>query len=202
VWKNNFLGFKELFGSGKMRYLSVVFILVGFGYVVSSDILQFSQARQYGLDAKTVGWVFGVGYIISALASHFYPKLRKIAGTMQLVWGSAIILIVSFVLAKYVGAWAGVGLIIARIASSTTFRNSRSILINREIGSLNRATTLSTLTLLTNIPYALGAFWIGGYIDRTSPNQFAWALGIGIALVLVLIVSTRIKLDTIDNYEV
>ena len=50
---------------------------------------------------------------------------------------------------------------------------------------MNRATTLSTLTLLTNIPYALSAIWIGGYIDRTSPNQFAWMLGLFILFALV-----------------
>lgn len=192
VWRNNFLGFKELFSTQKMRYLTIIFVVIGVGYVVASDILGISQAREYGLDAKTVGWVFGVGYVISALASHYYPKLRKMTGSMKLVWGSAVLLILSFVLAKYVGAWAGVGLIILRIASSTTFRNSRSVLINREIGSVNRATTLSTLTLLTNIPYAISAIWIGGYIDRTSPNQFAWMLGVGIIIVLEIIQLTRV----------
>ena len=187
VWKNNFLGFKELFATSKMGYLTAIFVVIGVGYVVAADILGISQAREYGLDAQTVGWVFGVGYVISALASHFYPKLRKMTGSMRLVWGSTFILIVSFVLAKYVGAWAGVGLIVLRIASSTTFRNSRSVLINSEIGSANRATTLSTLTLLTNIPYALSAIWIGGYIDRTSPNQFAWMLGLGIMVMLIMI---------------
>ncbi len=185
VWKNNFLGFKELFATSKMRYWTAIFVVIGVGYVVASDILGISQAREYGLDAQTVGWVFGIGYIISALASHYYPKLMKMAGSMRLVWGSATFLIISFVLAKYVGAWAGVGLIVLRIASSTTFRNSRSVLINGEIGSANRATTLSTLTLLTNIPYAVSAIWIGGYIDRTSPNQFAWMLGLFILFALV-----------------
>jgi hypothetical protein len=60
------------------------------------------------------------------------------------------------------------------------------VVVNTEITSKNRATTLSTLNLLTMLPYALSAGWIGGYIDRTSPNQFAWVMGVGIAALLAL----------------
>jgi len=90
-----------------------------------------------------------------------------------------------------VGAIVGIMLIVMRIASSTTFRNSRSVIINKEISSRNRATTLSTLTLLTELPYALGASLIGLYIDRTSPNEFAYLLGVGIVAILIIIFALR-----------
>ncbi len=182
----NVAGIKELLSNTKMRYYTLIFVVIGLGYYVAADILGISQAREYGLDTRMVGWVFGTGYIISAIAAHFYPQMRKGLGEMRLVWVSAGALLTSFLLAKFVGVWAGVALIILRIASSTTFRNSRSVIINREIGSRDRATTLSTLTLLTELPYALGATLIGAYIDRTSPNQFAWVLGVGIISLLIL----------------
>jgi len=187
VVSKNIAGFGELFKNFRISYLTIIFIIIGFGYYVAADILGISQVREYGLDTKLVGWVFGVGYIISALASHYYPKIKNMFGEMRLVWISAGMLILSFLLAKYVGVWAGVGLIIMRIASSSTFRNSKSIIINREIGSSSRATTLSTLTLLTQLPYAILAIFIGAYIDKTSPNQLAFVLGVGMVGVLVIV---------------
>ncbi|MBP9670373.1 MFS transporter, partial [Candidatus Woesebacteria bacterium] len=178
IWKNNLLGFKELFRNAKLRYLTSIFVVIGLGYYIASDILGLSQLRQYGLEASLAGWVFGVGFVISATMAHFYPTLRKKLGEMRLVWISTTALLISFVFARFVGVATGVGLVMLRIASSTTFRNSRSVIMNREIASRNRATTLSTLNLLQMLPYGLSAGLIGGYIDRTSPNQMAWVMGI------------------------
>lgn len=189
--KQNLVGFYELLVNTKRRYLTLVFVTIGVGYYIAADILGISQAREYGLKPEIVGWVFGAGYIISALASHHYPALRKLLGEMRLVWMAAGVMIASFLMAKYVGVWVGVGLIIMRIASSTTFRNSRSVIINREITSKNRATTLSTLNLLVMLPYALLANLIGSYIDQTSPNQLAWVLGMGILGMLGLVYVVR-----------
>ncbi|MCE7897842.1 hypothetical protein DYH11_01360 [Candidatus Microgenomates bacterium CPR3] len=189
--KQNLVGFGELLANEKRRYLTIIFVTIGVGYYIASDILGISQAREYGLKPEIVGWVFGAGYIISAIASHYYPALRKIIGEMRLIWLATGILIISFVMAKYVGVWIGTLLIIMRIASATTFRNSRSVIINREISSKNRATTLSTLNLLVMLPYALFANLIGRYMDQTSPNQFAWMLGMGLMGALGLIYVVR-----------
>ncbi len=191
IWNKNLQGFRELFANKKIRYLTSLFTVIGLGYFVAADILGLSQLLEYQLHTQAAGWILGVGYIISALASHVYPAIRKWGGEMRLVWLSTVALIISFVLAKYVGVGAGVGLIILRISSSTTFRNSRSVIINREISSNNRATTLSTLNLLTELPYALTAGIIGGYMDHTSPNQFAWMVGVGIMVALVIIQFAR-----------
>lgn len=184
---NNLSGFRELFANKKIAYLTLVMAVAGLGYYTAADILGISQSKEYGLDPSMVGWVFGVGYLVSAGFSQIYPSLRKRLGEMKLMWMAILALIISFVMAKYVGVILGILLIVMRIASSTTFRNSKSVIINAQIGSKNRATTLSTLTLLSELPYALFAGYLGLYIDRTSPNQFAWVLGLGIILAIILI---------------
>jgi hypothetical protein len=37
------------------------------------------------------------------------------------------------------------------------------------------------------LPYVVFAYFIGDYIDKTSPNNFAFLLGIGMVLTLVII---------------
>jgi MFS family permease len=176
----NLAGLRELFGKPTLRRWTGILVLIGLGYYIAADLLGLSQLREYGLGTQVSGWVFGLGFIISALAAHFYPRLRKRVGEHGLVFVAGGVMLTSLLLAKWVGAACGIALIMLRISSSTTFRNSRSVIVNTAIASKHRATTLSTLNLLTMLPYALSAGFIGVYIDRTSPNQFAWVLGIGL----------------------
>jgi len=182
-WQNT-AGFKELFSSVKMVELVIPLIVVGAGYLLAAEMLGISQAKEYGLDSRGVGWLFGVGYIISALASQVYPKLRKWFGSKNLLFITSGILLLSFLAAKYVGIAVGCFLIISRIGSSTTFRNLRSSLINVRISSKYRATTLSTLSLLSQLPVAVTAILAGEIIDRTSPNNLAMMVGIVMVLML------------------
>lgn len=182
--KFNFVGFKELFANSRMSQISIVFITVGAGYFIASEMLGISQALEYGMDSRGVGLLFGAGYIISAVASQFYPKLRRWLGARKLLLITSGILIGSFLLAKWVGVVIGSILIVGRISSSTTFRNTRSSIINGLIGSKSRATTISTLVLLSQLPMALLAYFMGDYIDRNSPNSLAWVLGIVMVIIL------------------
>ena len=183
--KFNLRGFKELFGNRNISQISTVFITLGAGYFIASEWLGISQAREYGMDSRGVGFLFAAGYLVSATASQFYPKLRNWLGAKKLLLITAGILLGSFLLAKWVGVVMGSILIMARIASSTTFRNTRSSIINGLIASKSRATTLSTLNLLSQLPMALMAYFMGDYIDHHSPNSLAWILGLVMAGVLI-----------------
>lgn len=181
----NTQGIRELFMNARVAQLTIIFIIIGSGYHIAASILGISQAREYGIEPRMVGILFAGGYVIAALASHFYPQLKRKLGGKILLVGATCLLIASFILAKFVGVILGAFFIIMRISSSTTFRNTRSILFNEYFSSENRATALSTLTLLTSLPYAVLAYFIGSYIDRTSPNSFALVLGIGLIVLLV-----------------
>ncbi|MBI2326596.1 MFS transporter [Candidatus Collierbacteria bacterium] len=182
----NTQGIRELFGNIKTAQLSIIFIVIGAGYVIAASILGISQAKEYGIEPQIVGILFAAGYVVAALGSHFYPKVKQKVGGKVLLVTATSMLIASFIFAKFVGVLFGAFFIFMRIATSSTFRNTRSILFNEFFSSKNRATALSTLTLLTNLPYAILAYFIGGYIDKTSPNSFAFVLGVGIIVLLAV----------------
>jgi MFS family permease len=176
----NLVGLKELFQNSRMTRVTLQLAVVGAGYIIASNILGASQAREYGMDARGTGWLFGVGCIFSVIASRCFVKIKNLLGENKLIVLTTIMLLASFLIARYVGLIAGSALIIMRIASSSTFRNTRTVIVNEWISSKNRATALSTLSLLTQTPYILLSPLFGLMIDRTSPNQFAWWLGLGI----------------------
>ncbi|MFA6571549.1 MAG: MFS transporter [Bacteroidota bacterium] len=185
-FSQNTKGIKELFQNSHTTQLTIIFIIIGSGYQIAASILGISQAKEYGITPQLVGILFACGYIMAALASHFYIIFKQKLGRKTLFIITTTVLITTFLFAKFVGIFIGAFLIFLRITSSTTFRNTRSTLFNEFFTSKNRATTLSTLTLLTNLPYALLAYSIGDYIDNTSPNSFALILGIALIFLLVV----------------
>ena len=180
VSKQNIAGFREIFQNARITKITLQLAVIGAGYFIAANILGASQAREYGMDATGTGWLFGVGCIFSVLATRFYPKLRTMIGEKWLLVITGSMMLGSLFAARYVGLWAGSGLIVMRIASSSTFRNTRSVVVNAWISSKNRATALSSLNLLTQSPYIFLSPLLGMMIDRSSPNMFAWWLGVGI----------------------
>ena len=173
----NVQGFKELFHNAKSSAMAILFIILDTGYYISSAILGISQAVEYGLDARSISILFGTGYLLSAVVSFMYPKIRRILGSRYILIVSTVLMLSSFLFAKHVGFIVGSLLIILRIASSTAVNNTRSIVMNRFISSKNRATSLSTLVLLSHLPFTFAAYFVGIYIEKTSPNTFAFLFG-------------------------
>jgi MFS family permease len=186
AFAQNLNGFRELFHTSRTARLTLQLALVGAGYIIASNILGASQAREYGMDATGTGWIFGIGCLFSVVASRFYPRLRELLGEKKLLVITTSLLLLSFLAARYVGLGLGIGLILIRIASSSTFRNTRSVVVNAWITSRNRATALSTLNLLTQLPYIFLAPLFGTLIDHSSPNQFAYLLGGGIIFLICI----------------
>ena len=163
----------------------MLLVTISAGYFFAAKILGISQAEQYGMSGKVVGLLFGVGFIIAAIASHYYPVMKNKFGNLRLLAIATLLLLTSFIFAKFVGVILGSLLIITRIASSTSFGNAKSVVVNGFISSKNRATSLSTLALLSQIPFAVSFYFVGKYIDNYSPNSFAFLLGILLIVFLV-----------------
>ncbi len=199
----NTSGFKEIFKNIKITQATIVFIIIGAGYFIASNILGISQAREYGMDSRGVGLLFSAGYLISALVSQIFPRLKNWLGAKNLLIATVCVLIGSFIFAKSAGVAIGSILIISRISSSTTFRNIRSSVLNRFIDSKNRATAISTLILLSQLPYVLVAYTIGDYIDKSSPNSFAFILGLAMIGLLVVqqIIFSITRLRTVKTNQ-
>lgn len=201
--RQNIVGFQELFQTKRIIRVTLILAIVGLGYTTAANLLGISQMKEYGMNSVGVGMIWGFAYLLSATASQFYPLLKKKFGTKGLVIGTAAILLGSFFLAKFVGLTAGIVLIMMRIASSTTFNNTKSSLLNSFISSRNRATAISSLKLLTQMPFALLSVPIGFLIDQYGPNVFALILGIilstllGLALTFTHVAKQRIPANAV-----
>lgn len=78
----------------------------------------------------------------------------------------------------------GLSLII-RTSLQAMYINVSSVVVNENTESKYRATTISTLNLLNNIPYVLTAFFLGSLADHYSAVMLATFLG-GFLLLLLI----------------
>lgn len=172
------LGFKELFATKKLGTLVVFLLTTTLGYYTASEFLGISQGQAYGLSATKVSLLFMGGYIISATLAQLFPRISKSFAAFKIALIAPIFMLLSYVFANFVSAPLGMLLIITRIGSSSTFGNARSVLLNQQISSKNRATALSTFSLLYTLPYVVVTYIGGKVIDATSANYFALIFGI------------------------
>jgi hypothetical protein len=89
--------------------------------------------------------------------------------------------------------WISALLLMIRVIGESVYQNYTSVAVNENTSSEVRATTLSTLSLLRNIPYALlGTFVGGAVILAGGAKNFAMYYGF-ILLILTLGFGMRIK---------
>jgi len=192
------LGFKELFSKQTTGTL-VLFLLLGtLGYYTASEFMGISQGKSYGLSATNVSFLFTGGYLVSAGMAQLFTKLLKKGNVVLIAVTSSLFMLASYALALFVSPVLGLGLIMARIGSSSTFSNARSVILNQQISSKNRATALSTFSLLYTLPYVVVVYLGGKVIDLSSVNTFALLLGVllivGIAVSLTFFFVAKFRL--------
>lgn len=184
--KQNLQGFEELFANSKISMLTIILATISLGYYVASELLGISQGSQYGYTGTEIGIVFSVGYVFSAILSGLFTKILGKFSVLKIIVSTTVALLISFLLAKFVDPVIGASLIILRISSSSTFSNIRSVILNRNVSSKNRATALSSFALIYELGFVFIAFFAGSYITKSSPNDFALILGIGLLALLLL----------------
>lgn len=193
----NLTGIKELFSTEESKYISMILASLGAGFFIASNFLGISQARQYGLSGTQVGYLYATGFIGAACLSYVYPFIAQRFKNFQLLYFIGLVTIISFTMAKFLPSMIAMILIPVRMSVSAVFYIARSTMINPYISSKNRATSLSTLALISQTPYALGAYFIGVYIDRNSADDFAFLLGITL---LILFAIVYLKSRSISHY--
>lgn len=180
-------GFKELFSNSRITILTITLVLITMGYYTASELLGISQGKQYGFNGSQVGLVFTGGYIVSVILSSIFPLLLKKYKTTSIILSTSTALLVSFLFAKFINPIIGASLIVLRISSSSTFSNIRSVTLNENISSKNRSTALSSFALIYEVGYVIIAYFAGWYIQKHSPNDFAFVLGLILLFLLIII---------------
>ena len=177
-------GLLELFKNSAVKWQTVLLLSVGFFVVINSEMLNSFLGVELGFDAKQLGVLWSIIFLVSAGASQFTPVLyRKFGGRVSIAITGAVIGI-TLLASPLLGMMLGAAVLMVRSAFEGIFGNLASIIVNNNTQSKYRATTISTFHMIKNIPYVLLAFLIGSISDRISAMNMAVILG-GILLGLI-----------------
>lgn len=188
-WKNYLSQTKRGIGElTKNRFiLKQVLLLLSIGVilVIDNEMLSSFLAVEFEFTPVQLGFFWALLSILSGVLSQFTPYLIKIFAEKMLLIISGIIIAVTFIISPIAGLILGGTSIIIRALLHVIFLNTGSIIINENVESKYRATSISTYNMLRNIPYALSAYFIGNLANSYSAKTTAFYLGIILIVLLV-----------------
>ena len=186
-WKQIKTGVNELTQPELRKYLGFLFTLTGIYFMYSWGFIRPTMATSFGFFTKEQAIIFPCLTLFGAYIVKFLPQARKkISDIKGLVFLSGL-MSAGFVLAYFpIGYFGIISLVLIAMAGKLA-SPWISIMINKNIQSKYRATTLSTVTLMTKIPYVVVAILAGSMVEKGLFPVFN--LGISIVIIAVAIVS-------------
>lgn len=172
-------GFYQLLQPKLKRFLPLIATLLGVYFVYSFGFLKPAVAEHFGFLAREQGLIYAVLSLVSAVLVHFVPQMRKKLSDAQGLILLTLLLGIGFLLAGLLTGWFGGIFVITLIAVAGSLSSPWvSVVVNREIASKYRATTLSTISMITKVPYIIVAILAGKLIQDGLINQFNTGIGI------------------------
>ena len=176
--KQNAQGFRQIFSSKRITFMTLAFLVPGAFMIATENVLNDATAVELGFNSVELGIFAILLYLFGVLVSE---KTAWIITKLSSTWiyiGTIGVYAITLVLMPKATFIAGALLLLTRFGVQTFFGNYESVRINAIIDSKYRATTLSTFSLLRNVPYVLTATLIGMMMNAYTAKLFSMYFGI------------------------
>lgn len=180
------LGIKELLLPQLRKYILLIFILLGVYFLYTWGFVRPAIATSFGFYSKEQSIILPILTLSTAFLIQYLPFIqRRISGFMGLSILAGIMAVGFFLSAFPIGYWGIIPMFLIVIAGK--FGGPWvSTIVNKEISSQYRATTLSTVSLLSKVPYVLIAVLIGAAVEKNMLSQFCLLLATAILLITMI----------------
>lgn len=175
-------------------------MLMGSEYLYNWGLVKPATATYFGFGDKQLAIILAVFGIINAILAQLIPFFRKKISDKKGLYFLAIVMGAGYILTYFDLGYLGVLPMFIIAASGYLSYPWISIVVNREIPSKYRATTLSTVALITRIPYVLLAIIAGSMLEQGRINVFNFILGCAIIL-SILISSAEYAKQKLTNHK-
>lgn len=181
----NVSGFKQLFSNVNVKYMVLALIIPSSFMVATENVLNDATAIEIGFNSIQLGIFATVLYLVGIFVSEKSTLIMKIFSGKTLYYLLITLYLITLLSAPWLGFWTGAVILLLRYSSQTVFSNFETVRLNKIIDSKYRATTLSTYSLLRNLPYVFGATGIGLMMNILTAQRFsAW---FGLLLIATLV---------------
>ncbi len=198
-WQQLKIGTLALFKQNLLPYSVVIFSLMGGYYLYDFGFLKLAMLESFGFTPFAQSKIFTVLYIIGASTVLTVPWLRKKISDKKGLYLLTALLGVGYIASYFLFGLTGLISILLIELSGYLVYPWISVVVNREIESKHRATTLSALALISKIPYVLLAIVAGNFAENKQIGTFNAYTGIFI-LTSILVSAGVYKFSKRKNY--
>ncbi len=180
-------GFRQLLLPSIKPFIPLILVTNGVAFLYGAGIIQPAIAQKFGFDAPAFSFFSAISLAIGAFCMRAVPWLRTHLTDTQGMYMIALVLAVGFAgVALPYGMVVGAGvMLVISLIRSLTFPWT-SIVVNRELESKYRATTLSAIEMIKKLPYITTAAITGSLIDANLLPQLSLVISGCIVAVVVL----------------
>ncbi len=180
------LGFKELFKNQQAKDMSLFYILVG--SLTWPIILSFKNYAlvDLGVSEQNIGFILAFLSLLAVQILHFFIRRRAFERVRNVLLTPTVLLLLILPMAWIYQVWSMIPLIFVVFFSSSLRWNVLGRLTNQCYSSKNRATAISSLSMLISVAYiaTLGWFMLLG---KFTEHAVQWTLlTMGLLAVLFL----------------
>lgn len=167
-------GVRSLFSQGIRVYLVPIITIVCM-IKLSQGMVRQSMASYFSFNGETFGYLFALVTIPAVGFSFVFDRIKNYWGSKKLIILNLAGFLVGFIAAivsksPYMGAFVFLIFSILHTINVPLV----SVIINQSIDSTHRATTLSTLALISQIPYIILVFLFPFMIEMDNILSLFW----------------------------
>lgn len=186
--KQNKRGFYYLFKSDFRKYTFSFAVMSGAFIMWSVGIIRILMGRDFGFDGETLSYLISAALAVGFFASYFFSKVRKRFGDL---YGFGSLILLSSMAWVATGLFTGSLMLGAFVFVILTVSGKMaevwtSVVLNKHVLSRDRATAISTLSFIVQIPYVAVVILYGNLIASNSADLFYIVTGVLLLLGFVL----------------
>ncbi|MFA6602209.1 MAG: MFS transporter [Candidatus Shapirobacteria bacterium] len=178
-------GIRHLFSKNLIR-LTLLTLLMGSFSVVVYEILDDVAVVDWGYSATSISILYTTVILLSIPSSFLYERVAKVIKPPMIVVGAILILVINYIFSPLINVYVWSFIFLLRVIYSPLKTAAVTDIINTNVASNIRATTLSTYELLIRIPFVMFGVYIGTSLKDMGVKNFS-VLFSGSLLMLLLI---------------
>lgn len=201
--RQNRRGLHNLFAP-KFRSVALIALTMGVFFTINMEILDDTLAIEYGYSGRSIGILYAALSIVGAVLSLMYARMVKKVSPVGLLIIIAVLYFITLLLSPLAGLVLGTAMLFVRLPLDSIYRNAVSDVVNKAVESRDRATTISTFSMLQNVPYLFTSIFIGVWMAEIGAKNFAFWYGLVMAILIlpqiVHYLTSRNKVGAVDQY--
>lgn len=188
-WWNTLIdGSKQLLTPALKPFVIVILILMGTQGMYEWGLIKPAIATSFGFMDKGQAILYAIFGVLSAVIVRYIPVIRKWIGDEKGLYYLTILMGLGFLIAALPLGYFGLIPMFVITISGYLVYPWISIVVNKDVEAKHRATALSTVALLTKIPYVLLAVIAG----RMVQNGDLWRFNAIVGTVIIFAMTINI----------